>query len=100
MQVMWYNRVMSNITKKTFKQIMKTLQNDESGLLDVSKIASLPDETKDKLAYYIVRNRGPVVEDFISKGFDMDWLYSMGYLYKTKGKFFSFLHTSEHRIVV
>ena len=69
-----------------------------NGILDLDKIALLNNETKASAVHYIVRNRGPIVKDLIPPGFDLSWLYCMGYMYETKGKQFTFIHTAEHTI--
>lgn len=69
------------------------------GFLDILKINKLTDEIKSKLVYFIVRNRGPIIQEFIPANFDKSWLESMGYLYLTKGQRYTFIHTCEHSIV-
>ena len=66
--------------------------------LDVSKIHILTDEEREGMVHYIVRNRGPIVKELIPDGFDMDWLNCMGYLYRTVGKDYNWVHTGEHTI--
>jgi hypothetical protein len=68
------------------------------GKLDPRKMRQLPDDAKTELAHHIIRNRGPLVKDLIAPSLDRDWLAAMGYLYETRGKLFTFVHTGEHRI--
>lgn len=66
--------------------------------VDVKKVLALTDEEKSAAVYHIVKYRGPIVVEFIPEGFDLSWLACMGYLYKTKGKQYTFVHTCEHVI--
>lgn len=92
---------------REFNKILKTVSHTKGkskGFLDVEKIKLLPIETKREMAMFIIRNRKQVLVEFVDgvfteKPFDMNWLYSMGYLYKTTGKSgYTFYHTSENLI--
>ena len=73
----------------------------KKGALDLGKLATLPEETKTGMALFIIRNRGPVLQELITPQIDQSWLASCGYLYKTVGKKtgYTFVHTCEHRII-
>lgn len=82
--------------KREFSKALKQITT--KGKLDISKIPSLPIETRDAMVYHIIRNRGPVVKELITTNINQSWLNSMGYLYQTKGKEYIFIHTSENQI--
>ena len=42
---------------------------------------------------------GPVLKELLTNTMDRTWLSSMGYLYETKGKKYTFVHTCAHTIV-
>jgi hypothetical protein len=86
------------MNKTEFNTIIRQLSG-KTGLLNLAKIAALDDGTKSDMVYHIVRNRGPVVKDLIPASFNRSWLAACGYLYETKGKHLTFVHTSEHRII-
>ena len=65
------------------------------GRLDTGKLEKLPDDTRLAMTYFIVRNRQPIVAQIIPPTIDSQWLYGMGYGYRTKGKEFEFVHTCE-----
>jgi len=67
--------------------------------MDVSKVKALPDDIKDAMVLHLVRYRGPIVVEFLTGNVDKRMLAGCGYLYTTKGKEYTFLHTCEHRIV-
>jgi len=79
-----FNKLLNKITTKKY--------------IDIDKIDLLTREEKSSMVYHIVRKRAPIVKELLSEGFDMSWLHSMGYLYETKGKLYTFVHTCEHRI--
>jgi len=62
------------------------------------KIEKLPVVLRGSMVLHIVRNRGPILANLIPANFDFNWLKRMGYLYRTKGKEFEFVHTCEHSI--
>ncbi len=68
--------------------------------LDVDKIKALPTDVRTAMALHIIRNRGPVLEEFITPDIDESWLVSCGYMYRTKGRTsgYTFIHTCEHTI--
>lgn len=59
---------------------------------------ALPHETKAALLHFIVRSRWPVITELLCPSIDMAWLHAMGYLYRTKGRVFEFIHTCEQSI--
>lgn len=69
-----------------------------NNLVDISKIKKLDNGTRTSVVEYIVRYRYPILKELIPEGFDTSWLHAMGYLYETKGKRFTFVHTAEHKI--
>jgi len=86
------------MNKRTFNKHMNACRTPDKQRLDIEKIKALPEETKAALARHIIRNRGPVLVELITEGIDPHWLAAMGYLYRTKGKEYTFVHTCEHRI--
>ncbi len=84
---------------RKFNKIINSCVNKKTKLLDINKIKKLDDETKEKITKYLVRNRGPIIQEFIVDTIDKEWLECCGYLYTTKGKNFTFVHTSEYKIV-
>jgi len=83
--------------KREFNKITKELLNKKTGLFSVEKITSLELDMKKELCNYLVKNRHPVILEFIPIYKDyIDWLSAMGYLYYYKNNFFTFLGTSEH----
>lgn len=68
------------------------------GRLDTAKLEAIPDDVRGDMVRLIVRNRQPVLASLIPARFDTAWLECMGYLYRTKGKEFTFVHTCEHQI--
>jgi hypothetical protein len=87
------------MTNREFNKVINSCRCKRRNSLKLEKIAALTDEVKADCVRYIVRNRGPVLAALIPAGFDMAWLHCMGYLHRTKGKEFEFVHTQEHRIV-
>jgi hypothetical protein len=84
--------------KREFNKYLKQISDNKKKLLDIQKIKILPLEIREQMVKHLVRNRLPIVRELIPEYFDWNWLVSMGYLYQTKGKYFEFVHTSEHRI--
>jgi hypothetical protein len=89
--------------KREFNKILKECSSvSASGrVLSSEKIDSLPNSIKDEMVFFLVRNRGPVLENLISNDLNLRWLSSCGYLYRTKSKIndFVFIHTSEQTII-
>ncbi len=83
---------------RAFNKVLNSCRNKAKTEFDLVKLAALPEETRHNLAMFIIRNRGPVIEQFITPLMDKTWLNSMGYLYKTKGAKYTFIHTGEHTI--
>lgn len=86
------------MTKREFNKTMNACVNRRTRMYSIEKLAAIPDETKERLVKYIVRNRGPIVSELIGPLTDQSWLRCCGYLYRTKGKNFQFVHTCEHKI--
>jgi hypothetical protein len=84
-----FNKILNSCRKKVGK---------DKALLDTAKIDALPEETRHKVALFIVSKRAPLVENFITPLMDQSWLNCVGYMSKTKGKDFTFIHASEHQI--
>jgi hypothetical protein len=83
--------------QREFVKITKACVNPETGMYDVDKLLGLSDDTKSKLVYFLVGNRHAVIQELIPPNFDMEWLASMGYLYRSKNKYFTFVHSSENK---
>lgn len=85
--------------KREFNKIIRSLVNKKTKLIDKSKAAALSHDEKDSIMKFLVRERQPVMVEFINSDADFSWLNCMGYMYRTTGKFdFTFLHTCEHII--
>lgn len=84
--------------KREFNKILKELTYE--GVLMAEKIVMLTNEKRNEIINYLVRNRAPIVKNFINNTTDMGWLHSMGYLYSKKGKKFEFLCTCENQLQV
>jgi hypothetical protein len=84
------------VKKKEFHTILKSITTD--GMVDLDKVALLTNEVRAKMVHYIVRYRGPVIKALIPPDFDLPWLHSMGYLYETKGSFYTFIHPIDLKI--
>ena len=74
------------MNKTEFNVILRKNSNKKTGLLDVAKIAVLPNAIKGEMINYIVRKRMAIVTAFINPETDMSWLHSMGYLYPATNK--------------
>jgi hypothetical protein len=70
-------------------------------VLDKSKLAALPEETKTAMVFFLVRHRGPILAELLTEQVDRSWLACCGYVHQTTGKQSgnTFLHTCEHRII-
>ena len=84
------------MNKRDFNRTINQVTTKKS--IDIFKVNQLPDQTKDELLQFIVRYRGPVLKEFVTDNTDFKWLYACGYLYETKRKQYTFIHTAEHRI--
>lgn len=84
------------MNKREFNKIISQISTDKK--IDIEKISRLSDEIKYNLVYFIVRFRSPILKELITKNMDINWLNACGYLCETKGKKYTFIHTSEHRI--
>lgn len=91
------------ITRRAFGAAMRALRrrSDRHGI-DPRKVRAVSKAARLELVHFIVRSRGPVLQDFIFD-FDADtfqWLAASGYLHWTRGKESGhlFLHTAEHSI--
>lgn len=84
------------MNKKEFNKTINQIGTDKK--INIDKISQLSDEIKDNLVYFIVRHRGPILKELITKNIDINWLNACGYLHETKGKEYTFIHTSEHKI--
>lgn len=84
------------MNKRVFNKTINEISTGKR--IDIEKVNNLSDEIKDNLVYFIVKFRGPILKELITKNIDISWLNSCGYLYETKGKEYTFIHTSEHRI--
>lgn len=83
------------MTGKKFKQILNFCT--KRGKLKLELLVALSPELKKELALYLIRYRLPVIKE-LTIDLDKSWLASMGYLYETKGKLFTFVHNSESKI--
>ncbi len=83
---------------REFNKILKELSYE--GVLMAEKISVLPSEKKNEIISFLVRNRQPIVRNFINNTTDISWLSSNGYLYNKQGKKFEFLCTCENQNVI
>lgn len=81
---------------REFNKILNSCR-DKKKHLSIDLINKLSEETKHSLALFIIRNRDPVILEFITPLMDTSWLSSMGYLYRQKGKNFIFICTAENQ---
>ena len=86
------------MTKREFNKHLNACRTKNKKRVDLGKLSALPEETKTAMAYHIIRNRGPLLVELLTTAIDQSWLASMGYLYRTKGKQYTFIHTCEHAI--
>ena len=84
------------MNKRTFNKHLRACST--KGKLDIAKVSALPTETKTAIALHLVRYRVPIVIEFLTGEVDKRMLAGCGYLYTTKGKEYTFLHTCEHVI--
>jgi len=84
------------MNKREFNKLLNKISTNKT--LTVSKISLLTEEEKLQMVYWIIRHRGPVVKELIPESLDKSWLFSMGYMYETKGKNYTFVHTCENII--
>lgn len=91
-------RLKNKMKKREFNKYLNQIINKKTKLIDIEKIKDIPLDVRDSMVRFIVRNRQPIIKELIPELFDRNWLASMGYLYETKGKYFTFIHTCEHRI--
>ena len=82
--------------KKRFAFMLEEITTRKK--LDVNKIPNLSDADREEMVRYIVRNRGPIVRDLIPASMDMSWLHSCGYLHTSRGKDYTWIHTSEQKV--
>jgi len=75
-----------NMNKRDFGKVLAQCTNKKTKNAWRCKIKALPDDVKSQAVYYIVKNRGPIVVEFIPDSFDMSWLACCAYQYTTKGK--------------
>lgn len=66
--------------------------------LDLEKIETLSDKTRDSLVQYLIRKRAPVVVELIPEGFDTRWMACMGYFYFSEQRGYKFVHSVESMI--
>lgn len=67
--------------------------------IDTAKVASLDSHTRERALHFLVRQRAPVLVEFLSERSDLSWLASCSYYQRTSGASgYTFLHTSEHKI--
>lgn len=81
---------------REFEKYMKTCT--VRGKLNVTKLLSLSPEIRKEMVLILVKLRMPVVYE-LSQIVDRAWLAAMGYLYTTKGKEYTFVHLSNHKIL-
>ena len=84
--------------KREFNKLLNSCRDKTKKLLDIEKIKSLTDTQKNDMLHHIVRNRGPILIELLTPLVDRTWLACYGYWRITKGRQFTFLHTSEHQI--
>lgn len=86
------------MNKRTFDKHLDSCSTKGKKRIDIEKIKALPDNIKKEMALFIIRNRCPVLVELVTDAIDQSWLASMGYMYRTRGKQYTFIHTCEHEI--
>ncbi len=81
---------------REFEKVMKQL-SDEAGRLSLQEVEKADVDVLDEIVHYLVTRRMPIVKEFVSPNISREWLSACGYLYKTKGSHFTFIHLSEHK---
>jgi hypothetical protein len=84
------------MNKRDFNKVINQITTKKK--IDIDKVNLLSNDNKNNLVFFIVKNRGPILKEFITENIDISWLNACGYLQETKGKEYTFIHTSEHRI--
>lgn len=82
--------------KREFNKIIRSVTS--FGAIDKKKASDLQNDVKKRIVMFLVKNREPIFEPFITEDLDMDWIHSCGYLYWETGKLGKFLCTCEHQI--
>lgn len=91
----WWRRE-SIMNERTFNKLLNACTR--RGEIDVSLIGKLENAAKTEMVQYIVRKRWPVLVQLLTPEIDMSWLHACGYLHRTKGEKYEFVHTCEHAI--
>ena len=84
---------------REFNKLLKELSYDD-GLLSPEKISMLDNDKKNEIISFLVKNRLPVLKNFICNTTDISWLYAMGYNTLAQGKKFEFLCTCENQSLI
>jgi hypothetical protein len=79
-----------------FNAALKNLSNNKN-MLCKDKIAKAPNELKNQIINFLVRNRQAIIKDLINLETDQSWLSSCGYLYHFSNAHFNFLATCEQK---
>lgn len=82
--------------KRDFNKFIRSVSTKER--LDLGKLSKADEMVKRAAVHFLVRYRAPIVKDMIPNEFDWNWFRACGYLYETKGKEYTFVHTCEHKI--
>lgn len=84
--------------KREFNRVLKdiTTTRKKIKLLDKHLATSLPDETKLQLINYLVRNRAPILKEFLTNMVDGRWLSCCGYSYGYENNGYCFVGTIDH----
>lgn len=83
------------MNKREYKKLCDSVSTNK--VFDPNKIPLMSDSDKNRLICYWVKNRMPIVVDFINTNTDISWLHCCGYFYNHSGKNFNFLCTVEQK---
>lgn len=86
------------MNRREFTAVLRSITDRKRQLVDQEKARALPEDVRDQLVRFIVRNRGPVLTVLLGPQTDRSWLASMGYLYPFSRSGFEFVGTCERVI--
>lgn len=87
--------------KREFNAVLKSItvkRRGQEARLEVAKAAALSAEVKAKMVEHLVRNRGPVLKQFVGPNTDLSWLQASGYMYSYHSAGFDFVGMCEHKV--
>ncbi len=101
MKVREFNRILKSICIEKNTEVFDIALNKKVvkkvKVISEEKVSKLDNQEKNDIINFLVRERSPIISIFLNKETDRNWLSSMGYLYESKNKYFTFLCTSENK---